>query len=156
MKYIQLASWRLICMFFTQHKINKEKRMKILRRSMTILLTTCLLASWTVPCVAAENSLKDLFENTMYGGLAGTLVGGALLAFTHKPSDHLDYLAAGAATGVLVGVTYSVVKQSRSLVAIEDGNVKLAMPTVIPELQETGAKGMTSVMLRAELIKGRF
>src|SRR6185369_49767 len=130
--------------------------MKTLKRSIIILLSTCLLTSLAVPCIAADNVFRDLFENSLYGGLAGTLVGGALLAFTHKPSDHLDYLAVGAATGVLAGVTYSVVKQSRSLVAIEDGNVKLAIPTVIPELQETGTKGMALVMLRAELIRGKF
>ena len=130
--------------------------MKTLKRSIIILLSTCLLTSLAAPCVAAENVFRDLFENSLYGGLAGTLVGGALLVFTKKPSDHLDYLAVGAATGVLAGVTYSVVKQSRSLVAIEDGNVKLAIPTVIPELQETGTKGMALVMLRAELIRGKF
>jgi len=130
--------------------------MKTLKHSIVILLSTCLLTSLAVPCVAAENAFRDLFENSLYGGLAGTLVGGALLVFTKKPSDHLDYLAVGAATGILAGVTYSVVKQSRSLVAIEDGNVKLAIPTVIPELQETGTKGMALVMLRAELIRGKF
>jgi len=130
--------------------------MKTLKRSIIILLSTCLLTGLAVPSMAAENVFRDLFENSLYGGLAGTLVGGALLVFTKKPSDHLDYLAAGAATGVLAGVTYSVVKQSRSLVAIEDGNVKLAIPTVIPELQETGTKGMALVMLRAELIRGKF
>ena len=130
--------------------------MKTLKRSIIILLSTCLLTSLAVPCIAADNVFRDLFENSLYGGLAGTLVGGALLVFTKKPSDHLDYLAVGAATGVLAGVTYSVVKQSRSLVAIEDGNVKLAIPTVIPELQETGTKGMALVMLRAELIRGKF
>jgi hypothetical protein len=130
--------------------------MKTLKRSMIILLSTCLLTSWAVPCTASDNAFRDLFENSLYGGLAGTLVGGALLVFTKKPSDHLEYLAVGAATGVLAGVTYSVVKQSRSLVAIEDGNVKLAMPTILPELQDNGAKGMSLVMLKAELIRGKF
>jgi len=123
---------------------------------MIILLSTLLLTSWAVPSFASDNAFRDLFENSLYGGLAGTLVGGALLVFTKKPSDHLDYLAVGAATGVLAGVTYSVVKQSRSLVAIEDGNIKLAMPTVIPEFQETGVKGASSLMLKAELIRGKF
>jgi hypothetical protein len=130
--------------------------MKTLKRSIIILLSTCLLTGMAVPCVAADNAFRDLFESSLYGGLVGTLVGGAFLAFTHKPSEHLDYLAVGAATGVLAGVTYSVVKQSRSLVAIEDGNVKLALPTIIPELQENGTKGMASVMLKAEVIKGTF
>ena len=136
--------------------MNKETCMKALKRSLIILLTACLLTCWAVPSFASDNAFRDLFENTLYGGLAGALVGGAFLAFTKKPSDHLDYLAVGAATGVLAGVTYSVVKQSRSLVAIEDGNVKLAMPTIIPELQDNGAKGMSIVSLKAELIRGKF
>jgi hypothetical protein len=83
-------------------------------------------------------------------------VGGAFIAFTHKPKDHLDYLAFGAATGVLGGVTYSVVKQTMSLASLEDGNVKFALPTIMPEFQETGTKGVSSLMLKAELFRGKF
>jgi hypothetical protein len=126
------------------------------KRGSLIVITALLLTSWSLPCHANDNALRDLFENTLYGGLVGTLVGGAFIAFTHKPKEHLDYLAYGAATGVLSGVTYSVAKQARSLVAMEDGKVKVAMPTIVPEFQKTDAKGSLTVMLKAELLTGKF
>jgi hypothetical protein len=128
----------------------------MIKHKMIILISALMLTSLSVPCSASENALRDLLENTVYGGLVGTIVGGAFIAFTHKPADHLDYLAFGAATGVLGGVTYSVVKQTMSLVSIDDGNVKFAMPTIIPELQENGTKGGSSLMLKAELFRGKF
>jgi hypothetical protein len=115
-----------------------------------------LFCSFTIPCSAAESPVKELFENSLYGGLAGTLVGGALLAFTHKPGDHLEYLYYGAASGVIAGVAYSVAKQTSALFSMEDGKVRLAMPTIIPELRETNGRGASALMLKAELIRGKF
>lgn len=120
------------------------------------MMTALLLTSLSVPCSAAESSFQELFENTLYGALVGTLVGGALLAFTDKPSDHLDYLTIGAASGVLAGVVYTVAMPAKSLIAVENGNVKIALPTIIPEFQENKAKGLAGVMLKAELISGTF
>jgi len=126
------------------------------KRTLMIVIYSLMLTSLSVPCSAAESSFRDLFENTLYGGLVGTLVGGALLAFTNKPSDHLDYLTIGAASGVLAGVAYTVARPAKSLIAIENGNVKIALPAVIPELQSNNAKGLTGMVLKAELISGKF
>ena len=128
----------------------------MLKRAKIILMVVFLIASLAVPCSAADAGVKDLFENAFYGGLVGTLVGGAFLAFTSKPVDHLNYLSVGAASGVLLGVGYSVAKGSRSLISIENGNVKVAVPTITPELRTASDKGHSSFMLKAELISGRF
>ena len=128
----------------------------MLKRARVVVLATLLITSLSVPCSAADAAFKSVFENAMYGGLVGTLVGGALLAFTHKPTDHLDYLAVGAASGVLAGVGYTLAVQSKSLVSIENGDVKFAMPAIIPEFQQGNIKGASSVMLKAELISGKF
>lgn len=130
--------------------------MKNFKRIVMVALATVLLASWSVPCSAEDSAFKNIFENAFYGGLAGTLVGGALLAFTKRPGDHLDYLSVGAASGVLAGAAYGLVKSSRALAEIDNGTVRLAMPTIIPEFQEANARGTSSVMLRAELIRGNF
>ena len=115
-----------------------------------------LLSSMSVSCFAADNAFKEIFEDAFYGGLAGTLVGGALLAFTHKPADHLDRLTYGAAAGVLVGATYGIVKSTKSLAEIDHGKVKFAMPTIIPDIQDTNAKGQTPIIVMAELFRGKF
>ena len=66
--------------------------MNRIKRTMVVLTAAVLLTSMSVPCLATDNAFKEIFEDAFYGGLAGTLIGGALIAFTHKPADHLDRL----------------------------------------------------------------
>lgn len=127
--------------------------MNKLKRSIAIVVTLVFMAT---PCLAAENAFKTVFEHSMYGGLAGGLVGAALLVFTNKPADHLDYIAYGAAGGVLVGAAYGVATTSRSLAEIENGKVKFAIPTIKPEFREGNVKGQTTLVAVAELIRGKF
>jgi hypothetical protein len=133
-----------------------KRRGKVFKRAKIVMLSALLITSLSVPCSAADAGFKDLFENALYGGLAGALVGGACLAFASKPGDHLDYISIGAASGVLVGVGYTVVKGSKSLVSIENGDVKFAIPTITPEFKTASVKGQSSVMMKAELISGTF
>jgi len=126
------------------------------KRASMVVVAALLLTSLSVPCSAADSAFRDVFENAFYGGLVGSLVGGALLVFTKKPADHADYVYYGAAGGILTGAAYGVAKTSRALVSMDDGNMKFAMPTIIPEFQETGTKGASALVLKAELIRGHF
>lgn len=126
------------------------------KRSRVILLTALLVSSLSVPCSAADTAFREILDNAFYGGLVGALVGGSLLAFTHKPADHLDYLSIGAASGVLAGVGYTLAIQSKSLVSIEKGNIKVAMPTITPELRTDSVKGSSSIMMKVALLRGSF
>ncbi|MBI5655875.1 MAG: hypothetical protein HZC44_03220 [Geobacter sp.] len=130
--------------------------MKKMKRILALTLAVSLLTLWNLPCYASDNGFKDTFENAFYGGLAGTLVGAALLAFTHKPEDHLDYMVYGAAGGVLLGATFGIVKSTRALAEYENGKVKFAIPTVIPELRENAATGQASLAFNAQLVRGSF
>jgi len=129
--------------------------MKLIPR-LTALLTLCALLASTTVSYADDNVFRDTFQSAFYGGAVGTLVGAALLAFTKKPADHLDYMAYGAATGILAGAAYGVVKSTRSLATIENGKVKIALPTIIPDLIESPSSKQTTVCWRAELIRGTF
>jgi hypothetical protein len=115
-----------------------------------------LLVCWTAPCFAAESALREVFQDALYGGLTGGLVGAAVLAFTNKPGDHLDYLGVGAAVGVLAGTTYGVITTSRALVETNNGQVKFAFPSILPDIRETGANGPKSIGLVAEVFRGKF
>lgn len=123
---------------------------------LTALLTLCaMLVSASVAC-ADDNAFRETFKDALYGGAVGTLVGAALLAFTKKPGDHLDYMAYGAAAGVLVGATYGAVKSARSLATIENGNVRIAMPIIIPDLVDSPSSKQTVICWRTNIIQGTF
>ena len=130
--------------------------MKRFKRTLMIVIAALTLTSLSVPCSAADSAFRDLFENSLYGGLVGTLVGGALLVFTSKPSDHLDYLSIGAASGVLAGVAYTVARPAKSLLAFENGTIKVAVPSITPDFQGNNARGLSGMVLKAELISGKF
>ena len=130
--------------------------MKNMRRVAMVFLLASLLTCWTLPACAADSAFKETFEDSVYGGLTGALVGAAVMAFTHKPGDHLDYIYYGAAGGVLVGATYGLLKGAKSLAQIENGKVKFAIPTIVPDLQEASARGGQTLAFRAELIRGKF
>ncbi|GFO66605.1 hypothetical protein GMLC_01840 [Geomonas limicola] len=124
-----------------------------LQRSIAMALTLVFLAT---PCLAADTSLKSFFEDCLYGGLSGGLVGAAVMAFTKKPSKHFDYIGYGAAAGVLAGATYGTIMATRSLAEYDHGTVHFSMPTIRPEIREANSKGQTSIVATAELIRGRF
>jgi len=75
------------------------------------------------------------------------------MAFSHKPGDHLEYMAYGAAAGALGGAAYGYFT-SRALVEVDNGKVKFAIPTVMPDLE--GSSKKSSVMITTKLIKGNF
>ncbi len=127
--------------------------MKSLVRMFSVMLSFLLTLCWTVPCRAAENAFKEIFTDSVYGGLSGTLVGGAVMAFTKRPGDHLDYMAYGAATGIMVGAAYGI---GKAMVEMDSGKVKWSMPTVIPDVQDTNSKGQTPIVVMATLLRGKF
>lgn len=130
--------------------------MKSFKRAIAIMISTCVVGSFNAPCLAADNVFKTVYEDSLYGGLAGTLVGAAFMAFTEKPADHVDYVIYGAAGGVLVGAAYGLYGTTKSLAEVERGRVKFAFPTVTTSLQEANSKGQVAFMFRAQLIRGTF
>jgi hypothetical protein len=125
-------------------------------KQLVALMTFFTLLGAVTSAYADDNALRDTFQSAFYGGAVGALVGAALLAFTHKPADHLDYMGFGAAAGVLGGTAYGVVKASRALASIENGKFKIAMPTIIPDLVESPSTKQTTVAWRAEILRGTF
>jgi len=129
--------------------------MKSMARFISLIICCAMLAS-AATAFASDNAFRDIFEDAFYGGAAGALVGAALLAFTKKPANHLDYLGYGAASGVLVGSVYGVVKSASSLAQIDNGIVRFAMPTVFPDLSDSPASRQTNITWRASLLRGTF
>jgi hypothetical protein len=62
-------------------------------------------------------------------------------------------MAYGAAAGALGGAAYGYFT-SRALVEVDNGKVKFAIPTVMPDQKDSSRKN--SVILTTQFIKGKF
>jgi hypothetical protein len=129
--------------------------MKRFKKFSVLMIVVSILCAST-SAFADDNAFRDTFQSAFYGGAVGALVGAALLVFTHKPADHLDYMGFGAAAGVLAGTAYGVGKASRAFASINNGKLKIAMPMIIPDLVESPATKQTVVSFRANILQGTF
>jgi hypothetical protein len=129
-----------------------KKYKRILMRAFSLIV----LIIWTSPCSAAESALKEVLQDSLYGGLTGTLIGAAVMAFTKRTGNHLDYLGYGAAGGAIVGAAVGFTLINRSLAEVDHGKVKFAIPAVIPDFKDTNSKGESGYVINAELLSGKF
>jgi hypothetical protein len=129
--------------------------MKQLIKLVAVMMLVSLLSTAS-SAFASDDTLREVFTDSFYGAAIGGLVGGAIMVFRTKPLDHLNFIAYGAASGVLVGTAYGLAKSARAFAQVENGNVKIAFPTVMPELVESPASGRTTVAWKADLIRGSF
>jgi hypothetical protein len=134
----------------------RESTMKRFKRLIALTTLVALLGASTSAFAVDENAFRETFTSAFYGASVGALVGAALMVFTHKPVDHLDYIGFGAAAGVLAGTAYGVARSTRSFASIENGSIKIAMPTIIPDLVESPVTRQTTVSWRAEILRGTF
>lgn len=134
--------------------MKEGEKMQKLKRCLTFLFSLLCVSGWSLPCHAGESEMKEIFQDAVYGGLTGVVVGAAVMAFTDKPGDHLDYMGYGAAAGTLVGTAYGVFVKARSLAEVENGKVRFGIPTIMPGVRERNAS--SSMMITAELIRGKF
>lgn len=129
------------------------------KKLLALVMTIVVLAAWTAPASAADNTFREIFQDALYGGLAGGLIGTATLAFANKPHDHLRNIGYGAAGGVIAGGAYGaygVVRSGKALAETGNGTVKFALPTIMPDLKEVPSKGQTALVINTQLLRGSF
>lgn len=129
--------------------------MKKLKKMIAVMTMVSLLTTVS-SAFAADDTIREVFTDAFYGAGIGALVGGALMVFKDKPADHFNYIAYGAATGVIAGTAYGLAKSARAFAEVENGSVKIALPTIIPELLVSPSSGRTTVAWKADLIRGTF
>jgi hypothetical protein len=125
-------------------------------KTITVLMTVVSIVCASTSVFADDNAFRDTFESAFYGGAVGALVGAALMVFTKKPADHLINIGYGAAAGVLAGTAYGVVTSSHALALFDNGKLKIAMPTIIPDMVESPVTRQTTVAWRADIFRGTF
>ena len=127
--------------------------MKKLRVLVCTAFSTAFFLILQTPCQAAETAFKEILKDSVYGGLTGTVLGAVVLAFSRKAGDHLEYMAYGAAAGVLGGAAYGYFA-SRALIEVDKDKIRFAIPTVIPDFKDPSRK--TNLVVTTEIIKGKF
>ena len=125
-------------------------------KKIIAVMTVVSLFSTVSSVFAADDTIREVFTDAFYGAAIGGLIGGALMVFTDKPSDHLKYISYGAASGVIAGTAYGLVKSARAFAEVENGRVKWAFPTITPELIVSPDEKRTTVAWKADLIRGTF
>ena len=125
-------------------------------KKLIAVMSLVSLLSTVSSAFADDNSVREAFTDAFYGAGIGALIGGALMVFTKTPSDHYNYIAYGAATGVIAGTAYGLAKSARAFAEVENGRVKIALPTIIPELLVSPSSGRSTIAWKADLIRGTF
>lgn len=125
-------------------------------RTLIAVMTLVSLLSTVSSAFASDDTLREVFTDAFYGAAIGGLVGGAIMVFQRKPLDHADFIAYGAASGVLAGTAFGLAKSARAFAEVENGTVKMAFPTITPELVVLPASGQRTVAWKADLLRGTF
>jgi len=126
-------------------------------KSFIAVITLVSLLTTVSSATAGDETIREVFTDAFYGAAVGALIGGALAAFTKRPSDHLgNNLIYGAAAGVLAGTAYGLAKSARAFAEVENGRIKLSLPIIVPELDVPQSTGRTAVTWKTELIRGTF
>lgn len=82
---------------------------------------------------AEDHALENTFKDAYYGSAIGGLLGAAIMVFTDRPVDHLNYIAYGLAGGVIAGTVYGMTAQVRSFAEVDRGKLVIHLPQ--PEIK---------------------
>jgi hypothetical protein len=137
-------------------KLNGVNMIKY-KRMLMMLFASILPVSWAAPCIAAESAFKEIFQDSIYGGLTGSLIGAAVMAFAKRPGNNLEYIGYGAAGGVLAGAAFGALRIAKSVAEMDEkGKVHFAIPAVIPDFNDASSRGPSSYVINAGLLSGKF
>ena len=105
--------------------------------------------------MALAGEMRTTFDDAMWGGLTGALVGGAILLFQDKPEDHLEYIAYGFGAGVIVGAAYNLSRPRYAMAEVKDGKLAMSIPDISTKivLAENNRK---SIQVSADLLRVSF
>jgi len=125
-----------------------------MKYSLAGLFALTALTFNPVTSQAADFEVETVFEDALYGGAIGALVGAGAMLVSSDPAGNLNYILTGAGIGIIAGAAYGVYTSSRSFAEIEDGKMVVAIPTPkvrVQQYQETAAVG-----IEADLLKVNF
>ncbi|MDQ6973720.1 MAG: hypothetical protein Q9M10_02460 [Mariprofundaceae bacterium] len=120
-----------------------------------IMMTAILMGGLSflpIQSQAADFEVQNTFEDTMYGGMLGALVGAGAMLVSGSPSKHWNYISTGAGLGIIAGAIYGVASGANAFAKLEDGQLQLGVP--IPEVALSSDGQVVS--MNTPLFESRF
>lgn len=139
----------------------REAHVKYIVLILVVILsaTFCLT---TGNCYAAEAEVEkttSLSKSIGIGVGVGLAIGGAAILITGDDSRSLEYLAAGAGLGALGGAAYYgyiAPKMGDSLAEIDNGKVKISLPSIKVTYMREKLEGSVEVIRSVALLRIKF
>lgn len=126
---------------------------KIITIIMVLLFVGSVIPSRTF---AAGDPLEIAIKDSVYGGILGALIGGALMVFSDKISDHYMYIAYGAAGGVIAGAAIGMATSTKALAEIEHNKVTFNMPELKNDIIKDKHEEKLEVIRTVSLLRYNF
>lgn len=123
-----------------------------MKKIIALILSILIVIAACDTCSAADTVGSIVLIDTLYGTATGAILGAAIMLFTHKPTDHWEYVGYGIATGAIAGMMFGVY-EATAFVELENETVKIAMPTVTTSSNAIAGGGIQTT---AELFRVRF
>ena len=123
-----------------------------MRKTWKALVFSALVSLY--PMQASAGEVANVMDDALYGAGVGGVVGIGLMLLSDKPTDNWNYLSRGIGLGIIAGATYGVFRSSRSFAVIEDGEIRLGIPTPGLAFQKT-PEGLDMVVT-TDLVSGTF
>lgn len=124
-----------------------------------IIVTALAFVVLSASAAKADDMVQEVLTDSLYGGVIGALLGGAVLLLADNPDDHLDYIAKGAGAGILLGATYGIVAHTTGFAigeVDEHGKFALKMPTIKSTQSYDKNAQTTEMMSSLDVLKVKF
>ena len=100
-----------------------------------IALTLLLLLAFQGVAFATDTSGEIVFRDAIYGAIIGAVLGGA--AFLMDGEEFAEKMGVGIAIGTIGGLIFGVM-ETRGIVGIQKGGIKISTPTAVMQKKEGG------------------
>lgn len=126
--------------------------MKKVLQAIVMILAVSLMP---LPVSAAgNNDVQNVLDDSLYGAGLGALVGLGAALVSSQPSNNWNYITRGAGVGIILGAGYGLFRTSKSFAEVEDGVIRLGMPS--PEFAFANTAQGLDLVMKTDLIRGSF
>ncbi len=125
-----------------------------MKKTINAALLAMVLMFTPSQASAGDYDVANVLDDAVYGAGIGVMVGFGLMLISDAPTDNWDYISKGLGYGMIGGAIYGTFRSVQAFAEVEDGHIRLGIPSPEFALQETTA-GLDLVM-KANLIHGNF